>query len=64
VWSEGQSGITGKVSLGKLQGGSVFARKKAACMSIGGLSSQSAGPGAEKNGSLVRLVVEITVGDI
>jgi len=65
VWSERQyaRGMTGKVSFGKLQGGSVCARKRAAGMSVGGLNSQSAGPGAKVNGSLVRIVVVITVGD-
>ena len=65
VWSERQyaSGITGKVSRGKVQGGSVCARRGAASMGVGDLSSNSAGPGAEENGSLVIIVGEITIGD-
>jgi len=65
VWSERQytRGMTGKVSRGELQGGSVCGRKRAADMSVGGLSYHAAGLGAEENGSLVRLVAVITMGD-
>jgi len=55
--------MTGKVSRGELQGGSVCGRKRAADMSVGGLSYHAAGLGAEENGSLVRLVAVITMGD-
>ncbi len=64
VWSERQyaRGMTGKVSRGKLQDGSICVRRGAASIGVGDLSSHSAGPGAKENGTLV-IVGKITVGD-
>ena len=65
VWSERQyaRGMTGKVSRGKLQDGSVCVRRGAASMGVEDLSSHSAGPGAEGKGLLMIIVGKITVGD-